>query len=83
MSGGVDKSGKAMSNCFTFNMTEKTLEPKKDMNYPRNGHCVQKVAQKIFAFGGRDCAMDFMKSAEVYDVVENSWKNLPDMLVEA
>jgi len=27
--------------------------------------------------------MDFMKSAEVYDVVENSWKNLPDMLVEA
>ena len=31
----------------------------------------------MFAFGGfNDC---LMKSAEVYDVVQNSWKRLPDM----
>ena len=31
----------------------------------------------MFAFGGfNDC---LMKSAEVYDVVKNSWKRLPDM----
>ena len=47
------------------------------MNQSRGLHGVQKMAQKIFAFGGFD--EDFMKSAEVYDVLENSWKNLPDM----
>ena len=35
------------------------------------------MAQKIFAFGGGDDSVQ--KSAEVYDVVRNSWKILPDM----
>ena len=35
------------------------------------------MTQKIFAFGGDENPE--MKSAEVYDVVKNSWKNLPDM----
>ena len=36
------------------------------------------MAHKIFAFGGIGDEKS-MKSAEVYDVVQNSWKNLPDM----
>jgi len=35
------------------------------------------MAQKIFAFGGGDFSVQ--KSAEVYDVVLNSWQNLPNM----
>ena len=51
------------------------------MNCPRSNHGLQKIAQKIFAFGGcDDCYQaQAMKSAEVYDVVKNLWKNLPDM----
>ena len=37
------------------------------------------MAQKIFAFGGHNNGSDHMKSAEVFDVVTNSWKQLPDM----
>ena len=48
------------------------------------------MAQKIFAFGGTDYGSSdwrndhpsmssLKKSAEVYDVVKNSWKKLPDM----
>ena len=36
------------------------------------------MVQKIFAFGGDLCG-DLTKRAEVYDVEENSWTNLPDM----
>ena len=36
------------------------------------------MTQKIFAFGGSRLAPE-VGSAEVYDVVQNSWKNLPDM----
>ena len=35
------------------------------------------MAQKVFAFGGFNGTN--LKSAEVYDVLENSWKSLPDM----
>ena len=36
------------------------------------------MAQKIFVFGGSSNE-EIDKSAEVYDVVQNSWKNLPNM----
>ena len=48
------------------------------MNVARSAHGLQKSDQKIFAFGGYD-GDKFIKSAEVYDVVKNQWKNLPDM----
>ena len=35
------------------------------------------MTQKIFAFGGSHSMC--MGSAEVYDVVQNSWEDLPDM----
>ena len=54
-----------------------TLVPTENMNKPRNAHGLEKMAHKIFAFGGYDRKR--VKSAEVYDVVENSWNNLPDM----
>ena len=37
------------------------------------------MAKKIFAFGGTDKYCGPMKSSEVYDITQNSWKNLPDM----
>ena len=49
------------------------------MNFHRWCHGLQKMAQRIFAFGGSDYDFDPMKNAEVYDVVKNQWKNLPDM----
>ena len=49
------------------------------MNEPRVFHGLQKMAQNIFAFGGFDEDGNNMQSAEVYDVAQNSWKNLPDM----
>ena len=36
------------------------------------------MARKIFAFGGY-ADKGAIKSAEVYDVLNNSWKNLPDL----
>ena len=36
------------------------------------------MVPKIFAFGGH-AGFGPLKSAEVYDVVKNSWNNLPDM----
>ena len=39
------------------------------------------MAQKIFVFGGDDGLMD-MKSAEVYDIAQGVWENLPDMPYE-
>ena len=68
-----------MNDCYTLKISTNTLERKKDMNGARVDHGLQKMAQKIFVFGGFDNNKDFMKNAEVYDVVKNSWKNLPDM----
>ena len=41
----------------------------------------RKFLKKYSAFGGdKDlCGINRMKSAEVYDLVQNTWKNLPDM----
>ena len=69
-----------MNKCYTFNISTNALVPKQNMNQPRSGHGLQKIAHKIFAFGGFDFDDESMKSAEFYDVVENSWNNLPDML---
>ena len=70
-----------MNNCYTINTFTNALIPKQNMNYSRGLHGVQKMAQKIFAFGGENPdGQQFLKSSEVYDVVQNSWKNLPDML---
>ena len=50
------------------------------MNMDRYAHGLQKMAGKIFAFGGKPHVYGYdMSSAEVYDIVQNSWKNLPDM----
>ena len=68
-----------MNACYTFNISTKILEYKARMNKSRKKHGLMKVAQKIFAFGGDDDHYHASKSAEVYDVVKNSWKNLPDM----
>ena len=68
-----------MNNCYKFNISTKTLERKDHMNHPRFSHVLQKITQKIFAFGGFYQHFGPMKSAEVYDVVQNMWKNLPDM----
>ena len=48
------------------------------MNQPRSRHGLQKIAQRIFTFGGFDDG-ESIKSAEVYDFIQNSWNNLPDM----
>ena len=44
----------------------------------RIGHGLQKMAQKILAFGGFN-SQGWSKRAEVYDIVQNMWTNLPDM----
>ena len=49
------------------------------MNEPRAFHGLSKMAQRIFAFGTCGDMDNPMPSAEVYDVVKNSWKKLPDM----
>ena len=48
------------------------------MNEARTNHGLLKLAQKVFVFGGIDY-INPMKSAEVYDVEKNSWKQIPDM----
>ena len=69
---------KAMNNCYMFNISTNTLEPKDDMNEVRFRHGLQKMNQKIFTFDGFKTG-GAMNSAEVYDVVLNSWKKSPDM----
>ena len=51
------------------------------MNEARAFHCIQKMPFKIFAFGGGTQEKRFkpLACAEVYDVLRNSWKKLPDM----
>ena len=73
---------KAMNNCYTFNISTNTFLRKENMNHPRIKHGIMKMAQKIFVFGGVTDNGFYTKSAEVYDVVQNSWKNLPDMPIE-
>ena len=68
-----------MNNCYIFNIPTNTLLRKENMNYSRSLHGLQKMSQKIFAFGGLGVKYKVSKSAEVYDVVKNYWKNLPDM----
>ena len=69
-----------MNNCYMLEISTNALLPKESMNELRAGHGLQKMAQKIFAFGGSASASDqVIKSAEVYDVVQNKWKNLPNM----
>ena len=67
-----------MNHCYTFNISTNTVVRNANMNVPRICHGLQKIAQKIFAFGGYD-SVDPIASAEVYDVEANLWKNLPDM----
>ena len=68
-----------LKNCYTFNISTNTFERKEDMIYePRAHHGLSKMDQRIFAFGGFNGWYN-NKSAEVYDVVKNSWKKLPDM----
>jgi len=79
ISGGLDCYQKAIKNFYTFNISNNALERKEDMNEPRAFHGLSKMAQRIFAFGTCGDMDDPMPSAEVYDVVKNSWKKLPDM----
>ena len=67
-----------MNNCYTLNMYTNTFERKENMNEPRYEHGLQKMALKIFAFGGYG-SQSPIKSAEVYDVMKNSWDSLTDM----
>ena len=68
-----------MDDCYTFNISTNIFVPKQNMNYGRTTHGLQKISQKIFAFGGEGHFWKPMKSAEVYDYLKNTWKNLPDM----
>ena len=81
ISGGLDPRDKTMNNCYTFNISTNTLKRKDDMNKARFNHGLSKMNQKIFAFGGvyNNSCGDDMKSAEVYDIVKNSWSNIPYM----
>ena len=79
LSGGHGPRNEAMNSCYTFKLSTNTLLFKENMNKPRYDHGLQKIAQKIFVFGGV-AGGRIIKSSEVYDVVQNSWKNLPDML---
>ena len=67
-----------MNNCYMFKISANEFERKENMNKPRATHGLQKMAQKIFAFGG-NAGSGAMRSGEVYDIVKNSWKNLADM----
>ena len=71
-----------MNNCYTFNILNETLARKENMQHPRDTHGLQRITQKIFSFGGRGNDSKPMKSAEVYDVVQNSWKTIPNILEE-
>ena len=79
MFGGMGPNQLTKNNCYTFNIHTNSLAPKENMIHPRDTHGFQKMAQKIFVFGGFDTNDDPSKSAEIYDVVNNSWKELPDM----
>ena len=46
-----------------------------DMNIGRAKHGMIKCDHKVFVFG----STGDIKSAERYDIIKNSWKNLPDM----
>ena len=78
MSGGVGPNNEVMNNCNTLNISTNTLVRKANMNVPRFCHGLQKMSQKIFAFGGYGGASAPIR-AEVYDVEANLWKKLPDM----
>ena len=73
----MNSSYKEMNNCYLFDISTNTVIRKENMNEARVCHGLLKMAQRIFAFGGYH-----LKSAEVYDGVQNSWKNLPHMLQE-
>jgi len=78
ISGGMNPRVQVMNNCYMFNISTNTLVPKENMHEFRHFHGVQKISQRIFAFGGRVGGYP-LDSAEVYDIVQNSWKNLPNM----
>ena len=69
-----------IDDCYTYNISTTELIRKGNMNKPRTCHVLQRKAQKIYAFGGaHGGCLEELKSAEVYDSLQNSWKNLPDM----
>ena len=78
VSGGMNPAGKVISDCYMFKISSNKLEFKRNMNKGRWNHGVQKMNQNIFAFGGGSQA-GVTNSAEVYDVLKNEWKNLPNM----
>ena len=55
------------NNFHIFKISTNSLEPKENMIEERAGHGLQKMAPKIFAFGGFDRSID-IKSAEVHDI---------------
>ena len=65
-------------NTCTFNMSTEVFEHKKNMKRGRTCHGLQKIEQKIYAFGGKWKNV-LTPWAEFYDVAQNSWKKLPDM----
>ena len=81
ISGGENSSGQLMNDCYTFNIYTHKLSRRENMNEARAFHCIQKIPFKIFAFGGGTQEKRFkpLACAEVYDVLRNSWKKLPDM----
>ena len=78
LSGGYVSHLGSLNTCNVFKISTNTLERRENMNVARGAHGLQKIDQKIFAFGGQD-GWHNIKSAEVYDIVKNQWKNLPDM----
>ena len=76
ISGGIwGLENTAVKSWYIFNISTKEIFKKADMNSRRELHGLIKYDQKVFAFG----SFGTNKSAERYDIIRNSWKNLPDM----
>ena len=54
ISGGPGARVMVMNNCYTVNISTNTFERKENMNVRRLANGLQRMAQKIFTFGGID-----------------------------
>ena len=62
-----------MKSWYIFNISTNEIFKKADLNIGRAWHGIIKYDHKIFVFGG------ITNSAEWYDIIKDSWKDLPDM----
>ncbi|KAL2653147.1 hypothetical protein R1flu_021275 [Riccia fluitans] len=72
------ESGRICGDVWKYDATTNSWSKMQEMNPPRRLFAASRIGTKIYVAGGQTSAA-ILKTAQVYDTVENKWEDIPDL----